>query len=218
MYPWWPKVMPVELAPVFRTLGRKARYGELTVLTDVPAGLSNHSRPLTFGGDLSLKEQGLLRRTPGEIAFLLGKVLADGVKYFEIPSGFEALNEIEIPLSVRDYVQPFPAVVVKADKEHHLVVQDSSSLFIGTFDDTMLTGNCEWLNMFSPERSIESYLTDQLVVAGLPGMDCSVVLHEPEALNHHRFRATLNFLLICTMEGVLAASRASSPTASTALR
>lgn len=200
MFPWWPKTLPFDLIPVFRSLGRKAVYGDATTRDDLPACISNVTRPLTFGDDLSLKEQGLLRRCPSDVVYLLGRVLADGVKYFEIPSDFQALNEIEISLSVKDYVQPFRSVIVKAGEEYHLIAHGSSSLCIGAFDPG---GNVDWANMFGAERSIESYLTDPLIVTSIPKTDYSAVVHAPDGMKHHRWRATLNFLLICTMEGVL---------------
>jgi hypothetical protein len=121
-----------------------------------------------------------------------------------MPSKFQAMEEIELPLKVADYVQPFPSLVVKTGGEYHFVLVERHVLRIGAFTTKGEYESCTMMNL---ERTIESYLGDPKVITTIPLDDhreAHVMRHEPEMIPAHRFRATLNFLLLCTMEGVVA--------------
>ena len=204
MFPWVPRHIPADFIPVFRTLGRKMKWADHThIRTDLPDFISNVTRQMCFGDNLSLKEQQLLRYSDPTNVYCLGKVLADGVKMFELPSDFLALDEIEIPLMVRDYAQPFPAVVVKSADEYHFVVNESETLIIGTYSHTQKAGDFEFSTMMDPNRKIESYLTDSMILNGKADNPILKITNEPDAFRRHRFRATLNFLLLTMLEGIV---------------
>lgn len=183
---WWP--YPIEFLPVVRSAGRKLRL----------VAHAGNACALKYVPPLTLKEQQL--PLPKECIFILGRVLDQGVKHFEIPKNMrEPLDQIAINLKVREYTQPFPAVVVKCGDEYHFVVVERNRLFISTHAARNGITTLDYMSCCDPEAVLEDRLNAPNVMDHVQGK----VIATDEFYRQHRFRATLNFLLVCSMEGVL---------------
>jgi hypothetical protein len=220
MFSWWPKIIPIDYVLPLRTLGRKnLRMGKkvehVATNADLRGGNDSHkeylsslfSRETVWDGQLSLAEQEIRKRINPCLLFVLARILADGPKLFVMPAGMEdSLNKIELPLAVKDFFPPFPACVVQRENgEFHYVVHSE-----GTLSLVVVNGRTtDVANMFADDRTIESYLSDvrrtQQIGEGIHA------IVDDDAFAEHRFRATLNFLLLCTMQGIVSRGPQNNP-------
>lgn len=204
MFPWWPKHIPINLIPVIRSIGRKLKMGSVERTKDESPSKFECRVAIEPNAPLSLKEQMLWDLCRNEELLALSQVLADGVKLFEMPPQFDAMNEIAIPLKIPEYVQPFPAVVVKNHDDFHFVTATQGTLMIGTY---VKRGVYESSTMMDSEKTIDFYLSCPEIITTighLDGTEAKTLAFEPETFAKRRFRATLNFLLLCMNEPLTA--------------
>lgn len=223
MFPWWPKSIPTEVILPLRALGkRNLRHGPgvsrptRMVNADGSLGPPTESlgavRRMEWDGTLTLAEKNALKRFDHpSVAFSLARTLADGPKVFKMPADLVAgLNEIEIPLVVKEFAPPFPTTIVEQPNgKYHFVVFKDGGLSVLTFNDD---GSCDWSNMLKSDRQIEDYLNDEFIYEHhrVPAGDLQVVRERDDLFNRHRFRATLNFLLLATLEAQFCVRRLNS--------
>jgi hypothetical protein len=224
MFSWWPKWLSEEFIVPLRTFGRRhIRWGAYYFQNRgvICGGTVEQrkfiedlgSRPLLWDTPLSLAEK-MLDAIAIAHRCALAKVLADGPKLFRLPAGIEApLNEVAIPLRVQDYYQPFPAVIVERDNgDHHIVWQQDGCLSV--FDLPQDGHPCDFVLMLKSDRTVESYLNEHRFVQDLeiPDVHRRVsALRDDADFRQHRFRASLNFLLLCTIEGIVSDGRVAKP-------
>jgi hypothetical protein len=192
---WFPPEIPKDLVPAIRRLGKRGlRYVEF------PGGPKElHPGGFVFRNlnDLTMAERRALSRIPPALLNPLAAILADGPKLFEIPPEMvDDLNQIAIPLAVRDYCQPFPACVVRSGDEYHLcLVVEGRPLIVAANN-----GVTDSIGMLKQDATVEDYLGGSSVwYHGLGGM--AKAQDADEVIAPHRFRATLNFLLLLMAGG-----------------
>lgn len=222
MFSWWPRSLSTELILPLRSLGRKnlrmgprsaAPVGRLIGGTteDQRYVQTLLGRSIIWNGQQSLAEQ-RLNRISDPLRFVLARILADGPKLFVMPTGMEkSLNQMEIPLQVKEFFPPFPATIVQRENgDYHFVVQNEETLTLAV----MLPGNqCDTATMFSEDRTIESYLNDDRRTedrGNFKGLTVQAIIKDNQ-FAEHQFRATLNFLLLATMQGVLSKGYQAQP-------
>jgi hypothetical protein len=225
MFRWWPKVVPEEVIVPLRSFGRKnLRMGEVKVRrTQLVGGTVEDQewadnlvfRPIRWDGELTLAEKRTEVVNP-ILRFCLARILADGPKLLTIPSGMEgSLNQVEITLPVEDFFPPFPSCIVERENgEYHLVVFDNHSLTV-VVPSVGGEGVTDSFCMYRPDQLIEDYLKNHRwtedVDLGQAG-HLAAIRHDNDALwENHRLRATLNFLLLATMQGTLSQGRIAKP-------
>jgi hypothetical protein len=187
---WLPAVIPQNLVPACRRLGKR--------------GLRYHDERRAIGfadlHDMSLAEQRLRSTISQPLLMAVSAVLAQGPKLFIIPPDvIDDLNQVDIPLKVADYSQPFPAIIVKSNDEYHFCVAVERRPVIVTCND----GIVDYSGMMQLERSIESYLSDDRLVLEFPTRNGSVLKPDTAdpAFLAHRFRGTINFILLLMAGG-----------------
>lgn len=194
-YSWFPKCIDIELIPAIRSLGKS---GISLVVSDKDQ--NNLKGRFAFGKTPeTLNEVTAYKAISTELLMVLSAVLAEGPKMFVVPTDMvDELQKIDIPLRLSDYAQPFPTVIVKNQDEYHFVVHLNGFLIVLTIIDGIVDC-CLWLNR---DAIIESYL--------VPGTLLSLPVSETMTANwqldvdvnaEHRFRSTLNFLLMVTAGG-----------------
>lgn len=203
MFSWWPKHVSTGWIAPLRTLGKKnVRYGELFY------DEKGAHRDLIWDGKLSLSETVCMKVLYNSLLMCLSRMMVDGPKLFVVPKQIEAaLNDIEITLAVKDFHPPFPACVIQhPNGEYHYFVFDNQTLFICTF---LADGCCDYIGMLLPDEIVESYFTgykntkyDEFGKVS-NGVDAAFV--------RHRFKATLNFLLLATMQGIISRGHLAKP-------
>jgi hypothetical protein len=198
MHPWLPKQIDPNLIPAIRSLGKRG-----TTIAEHRPILGRPSASFHFGGatTLTLAEQRATDKLANPLLVTLGAILAAGPKLFVIPDDMiDDLNQIEIPLAVKDYSQPFPAVIVKSGQGYHYVCVIEGRIVCATVTaDSLL----DFTTFFVLDAPIEKNLSDKtcLVTTDLPGGRAMAALSTADFLAPHRFRATLNFLLLVTAGG-----------------
>jgi hypothetical protein len=223
MYPWWPPIFSEELILPLRNLGkRNLRHGLPTsrianiIKPDGSVGdevLVNGNHTLIWDGELSLAEKVAMESfISHDLMFAMAHILADGPKIFKLPAELlHSLNSVDIPLKVRDFAPPFPTtIVVHPNGEYHFVVFKDEMLGVSVYRGKNVV---DLSNMLVPDNTIEAYLQADSIYNHNhlnDGYDLMVPMRPDEAYNNHRFRATLNFLLLATMEGQVCVMRADS--------
>jgi hypothetical protein len=192
---WFPSDIPTDLVPAIRRLGKRGlRYFEMH---NVPKEI--HPGGFVFRNldDLTLAEQRAIAMITPPLLHALAAILADGPKLFEIPPEIiDDLNEIAIPLAVKDYCQPFPACVVRSgDEYHYCLVVEGRPLII-----TCNNGIIDFIGMMNQDATVEDYLSGSSV--WYHGLGVGVRFNDSdEVIAPHRFRATFNFLLMLMAGG-----------------
>jgi len=165
-------------------------------------------------GDLSPHEEMFLSMNEDAFCFqeivMMSSILANGVKLFRLPAAFwEPLKHIAIPLTSLEYFQPFPALIVELPNGsfHYVCHRDGLLTVLDCNKDAK--GN---ILCVMPGMTIEEYLTPGESPAWRETENSElaerVVLDE--GWQPHRYRATLNFLLLCAAEGILSEGRLST--------
>lgn len=223
MFPWWPKELRTDLILPLRSLGKRGlRHGAVmdqkhtSVNPDGTLGpkvsVPFAQRRMIWDGTLTLAEKRALHQLArSDVAYVLGRTLADGPKIFKMPGDLlDGLNQIEIPLAVKDFSPPFPTCIVEhPNGEYHFVVFKDDQLSIMVFLDS---GGCDWQNMLIPDRLIEDYFHTGVIYEhhSVPQGDLQIPIATDDQFICHRFRATLNFLLLATAEAQFSVQRVPS--------
>lgn len=200
---WWPKGIDTDMIPAIRSLGKRGiKIKECTQLVNNLAQVElsfDDTRPFTLAEKKVRQSVAAMMWTP------LAVILAGGPKLFIIPPDMiDDLNQIEIPLLVKDYSQPFPAVIVKSGDEYHFCYQYGERLMVVTHIAEI--NKLDVVNFFVPNVPIETNLGDvcwEHFDIGEPGQQQkhAMVPIESNFDQVHRFRATLNFLLLLMAGG-----------------
>lgn len=192
---WFPPEIPTDLVPAIRRLGKRGlRYVEL------PGGPKEiHPGGFVFRGldDLTLDEQRAISLITPALLIPLAAILADGPKLFEIPPEMiDDLNQIAIPLVVKDYCQPFPACVVRSgDEYHYCLVVEGHPLIV-----TCNNGVIDFIGMMNQDATVEDYLSGSSVWSHEQG-GMAKTQDADDVIAPHHFRATFNFLLLLMAGG-----------------
>ena len=192
---WFPSEIPTDLVPAIRRLGKRGlRYIEVHHCPKEihPGGFNFRNLD-----NLTLDERRAIATITPALLNALAAILADGPKLFEIPAEvIDDLNEIAIPLAVKDHCQPFPACVVHSgDEYHYCVVVEGRPLIV-----TCNKGVADLIGMMNQDATIEEYLGGSSV--WYHGQGVMAKMHDAdEVIAPHRFRATLNFLLLLMAGG-----------------
>ncbi|MEI8381653.1 MAG: hypothetical protein WCJ09_16105 [Planctomycetota bacterium] len=189
---WFPPFVDERVIPALRRLGQ----GGITEI-----GSRDHEG-LYFRSyhwnDLELSRRPEIKAIHPDVVLALAMALNDGPKQFEMPSVLvPLLNKVEIPLAVRDYAQPFPTCIVKNNSEYHIVRADETGVHCLVCIGGIKVDTC---GMFQVDRTIESYLSETTMYSHVPIDDRREAIYPVEAVDH-RFRATLNFLLMVMAGG-----------------
>ena len=194
-YPWFPNCIDIELIPAIRSLGKS---GISVVVNE--NGQNGLQCSYSFGKTPeTLNEKIAFRGISDDLLLVLTAVLAEGPKMFVVPTEMvDDLQKIEIPLKVSDYTQPFPAVIVKNQDEYHFVVHLNGRLFFLT----AINGVIDCCRLLHSEEKIERYLVPGTLLS-LPFGDTMTAQWklDVDVNAEHRFRSTLNFLLMVTAGG-----------------
>lgn len=195
---WWPSTVDADLISAIRSLGKRGITAK-----DIgvgPLGLKQCRFSFGDATPLSLSETKAKRLVNQTVLFTMASVLASGPKLFVVPPDIiDDLNQVDIPLKVKDYSQPFPAVIVKSEEEYHLVCVIDGRLLCLTVNGTV-TDCCTFLDL---DRTIESYMSNPTGTKTQPLSDGRAIVFrtDEDYASEHRFRATLNFLLLVTAGG-----------------
>ncbi len=203
MFSFWPKSVPIQfIEPLRRLGGRNLRLENFKRMIGRPlGGRKALQADVRWDGNLTLAEHHVTKMVLPPAIMSLAPVLANGVKLFRMPDSLEVLEEIEIPIAVKDMALPFPAVVVeRANGEVHFVGRHGPMVLASTF----LPGGMDYIAMFDPEQAVEHFMVS------LPE-DFKGVQPIIEDFKRHRFRATLNFLLLCCCEGIFSEGHLAKP-------
>ena len=195
---WWPKkIIPLEMVSAIRRLGKRGIA--FRQLNDDETGIGLASGTIDFVNlaNLTLAEKQAKADIRHALLTSLAAVLAEGPKLFVIPPDLiDDLNQIDIPLKVEDYSQPFPAVIVKSDEEYHFAINVDKRLQLATMNGHIL----DFVGFMDSNKPIEHNLSAPDVWHR--GPDFMFRMADAESVHGpHRFRATLNFLLLVMAGG-----------------
>ncbi len=197
---WFPKWIDPELIPAIRSLGKQVKIERQQQIVDHPLK-TPHVLAITCPKPTTLNERRVLQRYEMFSVCMLGKLLADGPKLFKIPHELiDDLNQVEIPLLVDDYSQPFPAVIVQSGSEYHYVYHEKN---VGLVCATMQPdGYVDWFSLSDPALEIESKISEHKSLWHVNHGNAEAIFQvDGSCIESHRFRATLNFLLLVTAGG-----------------
>ena len=203
---WFPKGIDPDLIPAIRSLGKRG----ISVIDgdDRLLGIRSARFSFTDKRPFTLKELKAKKLIAKELLLSLAAVLANGPKIFVIPEDMiDDLNQIDIPLKVRDYSQPFPAVIVKSGDEYHLVwVADGRLMCL--VENSGIVDFTVFLNL---DAAVEENLSNSTGLTSVQMSDSRWAswVEKSDCWSPHRFRATLNFLLLVTAGGFVTDVRAS---------
>jgi len=202
---WFP--LDHSLIPTLADLGRKRlRYvGPFNKGAD-----GRYSTHLEWDGTLSMTQMSLVqtRIDVQELVVILATILGNGTKKFRMSKEMQdRFEQIEIPMTSAEIAIPFPGCIVELpDGGCHLVAHNREEGVLA-MQSTPLPGSTEIdYSFIFPHETIESVFRQKVI------SDWRHQEHRPlrialDDFPGHRFRATINFLMWLTMEGVVAERR-----------
>ena len=196
---WVPRFFDEADIPALRNLAKGGM--QIDDVKQQP-GLPFHVSCMFVNSPGTLRESNLYRKYELITLLAIGSALAEGPKLFVLPEEMrEALDQIEIPIRVSDFAMPFPACIVRSGQEYHFVFQIEGRLMYVVFDE----GKCDFGCCLETERTVESFCSDKENYRFIyKDSKEAIGIKDPSIygeMQSHRFRATLNFLLILTAGG-----------------
>lgn len=189
---WVPRFFDEADIPALRNLAKGGM--QIDDVKQQP-GLPFHVSCMFVNSPGTLRESNLYRKYELITLLAIGSALAEGPKLFVLPEEMrEALDQIEIPIRVSDFAMPFPACIVRSG-------QIEGRLMYGVFDE----GKCNYVFCRDTAQTVESFCSDKENYRFIYKDSKKPIGIKDSSLygkmQSHRFRATLNFLLILTAGG-----------------
>lgn len=202
---WFP--LDHSLIPTLADLGKK-RLRYVGPFERQPDG--RHSVHLAWDGKLTQKQYLLThaRTDLQEQVVVLSTILGSGTKCFRMTTAMqEQFAHIEIPLTSAEISIPFPGCIVdRPDGRFHLVAHDRNEGVLA-IQSTPAPGSSEFeFSFLLSHQTIEDAFRADTISVWNADSDKPHRIEAPDFPNH-QFRATINFLMWLTTQGVAAEKR-----------